>query len=197
MSSTRTSSPYFSPNSIMAPTLLRLVDGITRASVAALARISALTMRSTSRISSAVIGWVWAKSKRVLSGSTCEPFCCTWPPSTSRSALCIRWVAEWLRMVRARASVSTFAVTPLPTLQLPVDHAVMAEDAGLDLLRVLDGEDAVHRAQFAAVADLAAGFGVERRVVEHHDAHLAFDQFIDRRAVLVQRQHVALGSSES
>jgi hypothetical protein len=37
-----------------------------------------------------------------LVGSTSEPFCCTWPPSTSRSALCMRWVAEWLRAVRAR-----------------------------------------------------------------------------------------------
>ncbi len=101
MSSTRTSSPYFSPKSIIAPTFLRLVDGHRRArSSASLRRISALTIASTRRISSALIGALCAKSKRVLSASTSEPFCCTCAPSTSRSALCIRCVAEWLRIVR-------------------------------------------------------------------------------------------------
>ena len=51
MSSTRTSSPYFSPNSIIAPSLLRLVDRPSRAPASAwFARISALTSSSTSRI---------------------------------------------------------------------------------------------------------------------------------------------------
>ena len=45
----------------------------------------------------------------------------------------------------------------------------------------------------AAVADLAAGLGVEGRVVEHDHAEVAFVQFIDRRAVLVQRQDLAGG----
>jgi hypothetical protein len=44
-------------------------------------------------------------------------------------------------------------------------HAVVAEDAGLDLLRVFHGEDAVAGTQFADIADLAAGFGIEGRVV--------------------------------
>jgi hypothetical protein len=37
----------------------------------------ALTISSTRRIWSSVIGALCAKSKRVLSGSTSEPFCCT------------------------------------------------------------------------------------------------------------------------
>ncbi len=71
-------------------------------------------------------------------------------------------------------------------------HAVVAEHRGLDLLRVLHAEDAGGAAQLAAVADLAAGLGVERGVVEHHHAHLALEQLIDRGAVLVQREDVAL-----
>ncbi len=77
MSSTRTSSPYFSPNSIIAPVFCAASIGITRAWVAVLARISALTRASTSRICAAVIGVGCTKSKRVFSASTSEPFCCT------------------------------------------------------------------------------------------------------------------------
>ena len=118
--STRTSSAYFSPNSIIAPDFCASSSGISSAPVAVLARTSRLTISSTWRISSAVIGAVWAKSKRVFSGSTSEPFCCTWAPSTSRSALCIRWVTEWLRAVAARAATSTLASTPCPTASRPV-----------------------------------------------------------------------------
>jgi hypothetical protein len=66
-----------------------------------------------------VSGALCAKSKRVRSASTSEPFCCTWAPSTSRSALCIRWVALWLRTVRARLSPSTFAASVSPTRSVP------------------------------------------------------------------------------
>ena len=100
MSSTRTSSPYFSPNSIIAPIFCASSMRITRACVAALARISALTSASTCAICASVTGALCAKSKRVRSALTSEPFCCTWAPSTSRSALCIRCVALWLRTVR-------------------------------------------------------------------------------------------------
>ncbi|MDT4843929.1 hypothetical protein FQZ97_778680 [compost metagenome] len=119
MSSTRTVSPYFSPNSIMAPVFWADSRSITRACVGALSRISALTRFSISRICSRVTGALCAKSKRVLSASTSEPFCCTWSPSTSRRALCIRWVTEWLRMVAARRAVSTAALTVSPTFSVP------------------------------------------------------------------------------
>ena len=71
-------------------------------------------------------------------------------------------------------------------------HAVMAEHCRLYLQRVLDLENALRTAQLAAVADLTAGFGIERRVVEYHDTQFALVQRIDRRAVAVQRQHPAL-----
>ena len=77
ISSTRTMSPYFSPNNIVAPDFCASSIGITRASVAWLARISALTIASTFAICAPVIGALWAKSKRVLAASTSEPFCCT------------------------------------------------------------------------------------------------------------------------
>ena len=72
----------------------RFATSITRADVAALASTSALTSASTLRICSSFIGSLCEKSKRVLPASTSEPFCCTCEPSTSRSALCIRCVAE-------------------------------------------------------------------------------------------------------
>jgi hypothetical protein len=99
-----------------------------------------------------------------------------------------------LRIVRVRASdVDAGGDAVADGEGAGLDDAVVAEDGGLDLLRVLDGEDAMHRLQHAAVADLAAGLGVERRVVEDDDAEVAFVQFIDGGTVLVQRQHVALG----
>jgi hypothetical protein len=78
----------------MAPVFFASSSGSTRACVAALARISAFTWRSMRAISALLKGCVWAKSKRVLSASTCDPFCCTWLPSISRNAWCMRWVAE-------------------------------------------------------------------------------------------------------
>ncbi len=42
--------------------------------------------------------------------------------------------------------------------------------------------------ELAAVADLAAGFGIERRAIEHDDAGLAGVQLVDRRALAVERR---------
>ena len=75
MRSTRTRSPYFSPNSAIAPKSSASCMPMWRTSAAWLARISALTRRSTSASSAAVIGWKCEKSKRRRSGATSEPFC--------------------------------------------------------------------------------------------------------------------------
>ncbi len=174
MSSTRTSSPYFSPNSITAPDFFASSIGMICARVGVFFRISAFTSRSTLRISSSLIGLSWAKSKRVLSASTSEPFCCTCGPSTSRSALCMRCVTEWLRMVRSRRADVDARLDLVADLERAgLQRAVVAEDLGLDLLRVVDREGARRTDQLAAIADLAAGLGVERRLVEHHDARVA------------------------
>ena len=63
-------------------------------STAEFCRIMALTRSSTARISSCVIGFWCEKSNLSRPGSTSEPFCATWDPSTWRSASCNRWVAE-------------------------------------------------------------------------------------------------------
>src|SRR4051812_23813853 len=54
-----------------------------------------------------------------------------------------------------------------------LEGAVMAEDVGLDLLRVVHGESARRPDQLAAVADLPAGLGIERRLVEDHGTGVA------------------------
>ena len=157
MSSTRTSSPYFSPKSITAPDFFASSIGITWARVGVFCRISAFTRPRPGGSPPSLSGLSCEKSKRVFSASTSEPFCCTCAPSTSRSALCMRCVTEWLRMVRRRSSTSTRASTLSPDLQRAgLERAVMAEDFGLDLLRVGDRERAAGADELAAVADLAA-----------------------------------------
>ncbi len=62
------------------------------------------------------------------------------------------------------------------------------------LLRVLDGEArALGARDGAAVADLAAGLGIERRLVDDDDAALALLQLLHPRAVLDQRHDLARG----
>ena len=123
ISRTRTSSPYFSPNSIMAPVFCASSKDMTLPEVAVFSRISWLTIPSILRICSDVIGALWVKSKRVLVASTREPFCCTWSPSTSRKALCRIWVALWLRMVSVLCWTSTTALSTSPTLSSPSSNS--------------------------------------------------------------------------
>src|SRR5690606_37166238 len=61
---TRTWSPYFSPNSAMAPLALAVSMSVTSISTAVLARIWSLTMRSSSRNCSGRMASKWLKSKR-------------------------------------------------------------------------------------------------------------------------------------
>ena len=70
-----------------------------------------------------------------------------------------------------------------------LERAMVAEDVGLDFLRVGHFEGTGSGHQLALVAHLAAGLGVERGAVEHHDAGLAAGQFAHRGAVPVERRH--------
>jgi hypothetical protein len=74
---TRTSSPYFSPKSIMAPEFLGFGDGQHAGFGGRVGEDLGIDDVLDRRISASVIGWLCTKSKRVLSGSTCDPFCCT------------------------------------------------------------------------------------------------------------------------
>ena len=69
-------------------------------------------------------------------------------------------------------------------------RADVAEDIGLDLLRVVDGEQREARTalrELAAIADLAAGLRVERRLGEHDDTGLARGERVHCAAILVER----------
>ncbi len=66
----RTTSPYFSPNSAMAPSERASSSVVVIARTGWLARISALTRSSIASTSSRLSGAPWVKSKRSLSGPT-------------------------------------------------------------------------------------------------------------------------------
>ena len=73
--------------------------------------------------------------------------------------------------------------------------ADVANDVGLDLLRVVDGEQRQARAalrELAAIADLAARFGVERRFGEDDDTGFAAGERRHARTVPVERGHASL-----
>ena len=94
----RTVSPYFSPNSIMAPAAWASAMAMSLCSVQAkLARMRCCTKRSILVSSSSVTFWKCEKSKRRPSGLTNDPFCSTCVPSTSRSASWSKCVALWFR----------------------------------------------------------------------------------------------------
>ena len=82
----RTSSPYFSPKSAIAPSSSALARVVCSARTGWLPAIQPFTRFSTSASSSAESALPWVKSKRSLSGRTAEPACRTCVPSRRRSA---------------------------------------------------------------------------------------------------------------
>ena len=77
IATTRTSSPYFSPNSARAPDARASSSAISRVETGVLRSTTSLAMASTASISAALIGLGWEKSKRNRSGATREPFWAT------------------------------------------------------------------------------------------------------------------------
>ena len=82
-STTRTTSPYFSPKSIIAPSFRASSIGVRNVCTGRFSNTRSLTISSTRSRSSALIAWGWVKSKRSLSGRTAEPAWRTWSPRTS------------------------------------------------------------------------------------------------------------------
>ena len=70
ISTIRTTSPYFSPNSAIAPSALASSSVVVIGRTGRLSRIRALTSSSTWRRSSSLSLALWVKSKRSLSGPT-------------------------------------------------------------------------------------------------------------------------------
>ena len=117
---TRTTSPYFSPNSAIAP--IFLADSISESVVVtgSPSRMYELTSDSTARSSSGVTAAKCVKSKRTWCSSTYEPACSTCLPRTVRSAACKRCAAEWLRMVATRLVSLISARTVSPFFNVPL-----------------------------------------------------------------------------
>ena len=172
ISTIRTTSPYFSPNSAIAPSALASSSVVVIGRTGRFSRIRALTSSSTWRRSSSLSFAVCVKSKRSLSGPTYEPAWRTWSPSRARSAACSRCVAVWLHAVAWRAARSTLRDDALarraarPRRALDDERLVVAGAHDVD---DLDAAVAVLAGDDARVADLAAALGVERGLGELHE----------------------------
>ena len=139
---TRTSSPYFSPKSAIAPVARASSSAISRVTTGVFSSSTAFAMSSTALISSADIGFVCEKSKRRRSGETSEPFCATCVPSTCRSASCRRCVAEWLARVAERRRVIDFELDGFAGLEAALlDLAEVDEKIAELLLRIGHAEN--------------------------------------------------------
>ena len=80
---TRTRSPYFSPNIAIAPAAIASRYDISRTAAGAFASIQSFTRSSiVLELARASSGASWVKSKRSRSGATSEPFCIACGPST-------------------------------------------------------------------------------------------------------------------
>ena len=91
--STRTSSPYFSPNNANAPASMASSGVIMRVETASFWRINWFTNASTAASSSSLTGFGWLKSKRKWASLTSDPFCVTCAPKVRRRASCNKCVA--------------------------------------------------------------------------------------------------------
>ena len=181
----RTQSPYFSPNSAIAPSFTASSFSMVSQRTGSASLIQPLTRSSTQATSSGESDSPWLKSKRSLSGRTAEPAWWTWVPSRSRSAAWSRWVAVWFRMVRKRASRSTSASTVTPTAgqvaavrRLEFEHLIVT-----DADHVGDYGFPAVPDQLSGVGDLTATLRVERALIELQQGHAA---------VLLERPHPGL-----
>ena len=165
---TRTWSPYFSPNSAIAPDLTASAWVITSACTSRSSRITALTRASTSTITESGTAPVAEKSKRKRPGAFSEPAWVAVSPSASRNALWTMWVAVWAREMDARRSRSTsdWAREARRDLARQDGRAVHDEPADRRL-HVADLEPgAVLELDDALVGELTAALGVEGRAVQ-------------------------------
>ncbi len=147
MESTRTSSPYFSPNRAMAPASIASSGDIRRVETSALPRICAFTSASTAAICCGVRASGCEKSKRRRSSATRLPFWVTCAPS--------RLAQRRVQQVRG-AVIGADAAAPA-MIDREMDHVADRNRAALDrrlmdvqaaqrLGRVLDLRDEAVRA---------------------------------------------------
>ena len=174
MATTRTSSPYFSPNSARAPDAIASSRLNSRVITGAFCSTMSFAMSSTFSSSAAEIGLGWEMSKRK-------------PVRRDQRTLLRHVIAEHLaqrlvQQMRGRVILPDGAAPRVVDLELErraeldralLDPAEMHEQIPGALLRIGDGEAHAVAAHHALIADLAAGFGVERRLIEDDGAGLA------------------------
>ncbi len=119
MVTTRTRSPYFSPNSAMAPCFLASSMLMTSAWTSSSRESTSLIRCSTSvrTVPGTALGE--PKSKRKRPGEFSEPAWAAVGPSASRSAWWVRWVALWARAMARRRLTSIAACAEVPTTTSP------------------------------------------------------------------------------
>src|SRR5262249_47343933 len=191
---TRTSSPYFSPNSAMAPVSSASSSAISRVSTAEFCSTKALAMLSTAATSAAVIGLGCEKSKRRRGGPAPRAFFCPVRPHTpgpapgttkgggldQRAFLCHVGPQHLAQSLVQQMGGGVIGAGPGPALVIDaeLDRIARSEAARLDpaemhdhiaqpLLRAGHLEaSAVGPLDQALVADLATRFAIKRRLVE-------------------------------
>ena len=87
---TRTLSPYFSPNSAIAPDAIASCVFRTLVVTVSFLSTDSLTSARPAALPRGVSAEKWTKSNRRRSGATSEPACLTCGPSTLRNAACNR-----------------------------------------------------------------------------------------------------------
>ena len=125
---TRTWSPYFSPNSAIAPDLRASSWVMISACTPRSASTRSLTRASTSAIADGGTAPVAEKSNRNRPGAFSEPAWVAVSPSASRNALCTMWVAVCARLIDLRRSMSTSAWPCWPDGHLAGEHLDLVHD---------------------------------------------------------------------
>ena len=188
-STTRTSSPYFSPKNAMAPRASALVDGHDFGESPRYRPGSfSFTRPSIWSSSPRVRGAKCEKSKRSRSRATSEPACLTCGPSVSRRAACSRCVMVWCEAAPDRErSPPRWPLTRWSRPRLPWETRTRwAMSPAMGALSVEHVGHAVRAGQNAAIAHLPATFGVERGCVEKRFALVSLGKFLDFNAVFGQ-----------
>ena len=173
ISTTRTSSPYFSPNSIVAPSFRASSIGVTNVRTGIASKTFSLTIRSTRSRSSGVSALRVREVEAQLVGPHRRPGLL----HVVAEHLAQRGVQQVRRRVvrhrrEALATSCTTASTRVPAVrsamaaELDDEHLVVAELEHVDDLepRLLAVDHEVAR-----VAHLTAARGVERRLLELHE----------------------------
>ena len=167
-STMRTTSPYFSPNSAIAPRLRASSSVVVSARTGWLARIHSLTRSSTAATSSAASGWPVGEVEAQLVG----PDVGAGLAHVRAEALAQRRVQEVGGGVVALGRAARGAVDArdhaLALVQLALDRLEHQRLVVAEAQHVGHAGGAVARfaADLAAVVDLAAAGGVERRLDE-------------------------------